>query len=76
VLNHPLAKRRRAELGLSLRQVGELVGVGKDVIVKWERGVTEPRDMASLRKYAEVLQVDLGELAAEPESEPVNAKEA
>jgi repressor LexA len=69
VLNHPLAKRRRAELGLSLRQVGEMVGVGKEVIMRWERGDTEPRNAASLRRYAAALQVDPGDLVAEPEPE-------
>jgi transcriptional regulator with XRE-family HTH domain len=71
VLNTPLAKRRRQELGLSLAQVGVLVGVGRDVIHTWETGKREPRNTESLRRYARALQVDPGQLVAEPESEGV-----
>jgi transcriptional regulator with XRE-family HTH domain len=67
VLNVTLAKRRRKELGLTMAQVGKLVGVGTDVISRWESGEREPRNLESLRRYAHALQVDLNELGAEPE---------
>lgn len=69
MLNVTLAKRRRKELGLTLAQVGELVGVGRDVIHTWETGKREPRNVESLRRYARALGVDLNELGAEPEPE-------
>jgi len=70
VLNLPLARRRRKELGLTLAEVGQLVGVGRDVIQRWETGSREPRNLESLRRYARALQVEIGELAAAPEPEP------
>jgi transcriptional regulator with XRE-family HTH domain len=72
MLNITLAKRRRTELGLTLAQVGELVGVGRDVIHNWESGKREPRNTESLRRYARALQVEAGELVAEPENEAVS----
>jgi transcriptional regulator with XRE-family HTH domain len=69
MLNVTLAKRRRQELGLTLAQVGELCGVGRDVIQRWETGQREPRNAQSLRIYARALQVEPGELVAEPEAE-------
>ncbi len=75
MLNLPLARRRRKELGLTLAEVGQLVGVGRDVIQRWETGSREPRNLESLRRYARALQVEIGELAAapEPEQEQVGA---
>jgi transcriptional regulator with XRE-family HTH domain len=67
MLNVTLAKRRRQELGLTLAQVGQLCGVGRDVIQRWETGQREPRNAQSLRVYARALQVEPGELVAEPE---------
>jgi transcriptional regulator with XRE-family HTH domain len=69
VLNVTLAKRRRAELGLTLKQVGDLCGVGKEVIQRWETGTREPRNAESLRRYAAALQVEPGALVAAPEPE-------
>jgi transcriptional regulator with XRE-family HTH domain len=69
VLNVTLAKRRRRELGLTLAQVGELCGVGKEVIQRWETGTREPRNAESLRRYAAALDVAPGDLVAEPEPE-------
>jgi transcriptional regulator with XRE-family HTH domain len=71
VLNHPLAKRRRQELGKTLRQVGLEVGVGEDVISRWERGEREPRNAETLRAYARALDLEPGRLVAEPENEAV-----
>jgi len=70
-MNITLAKRRRRELGLTFAQVGELVGVGRDVVQRWEAGSREPRNAESLRRYAAALQCEPGELVAEPEPEAV-----
>lgn len=72
MLNHPLAKRRRKELGKTLRQVGLECGVGEDVISRWERGEREPRNAESLRRYAAALDLEPGQLVEEPEPEAVN----
>jgi transcriptional regulator with XRE-family HTH domain len=69
VLNTTLAKRRRKDLGLTLKQVAVLCGVGEDVVSRWENGHREPRNAESLRRYATALQVEPGELVAEPEPE-------
>jgi transcriptional regulator with XRE-family HTH domain len=77
MLNITLAKRRRRELGLTLREVGVLVGqevgepggIGRDVIQRWEAGEREPRNTEWLRAYAKALQVSREELTAAPESE-------
>jgi transcriptional regulator with XRE-family HTH domain len=69
VLNTTLARRRRKELGLTMAQVAQMCGVGIDVISRWEGGQREPRSLDLLRRYARALEVDLGELTAEPEPE-------
>jgi len=71
VLNVTLARRRRKELGLTQGQVAQLVGVTLDTICRWEAGNREPRSTVSLRRYAAALQVEPGELVAEPEPEGV-----
>jgi len=34
-------KSRRKELGITLEQIGDIVGVGKSTVRKWERGMIE-----------------------------------
>jgi len=34
-------KNRRLELGLTLEEIGEMVGVGKSTVMKWETGYIE-----------------------------------
>lgn len=67
MLNTTVAQRRRKDLGLTLAQVGDLVGVDKSVIKRWEDGDREPQTLDALRRYARALQVDAGELVAVPE---------
>ena len=38
-------KQRREELGLTLEEVGNIVGVGKSTVRKWETG-----DIANMRR--------------------------
>ncbi|MGH2114882.1 helix-turn-helix domain-containing protein [Aerococcus urinaeequi] len=33
-------KYRRKELGITLEQLGDIVGVGKSTVSKWEQGMT------------------------------------
>lgn len=50
-------KDRRIELGLTLEQVGELVGVGKSTVRKWENGLIENMGRDKISKLARALQV-------------------
>lgn len=50
-------KDRRIELGLTLEQVGELVGVGKSTVRKWENGLIENMGRDKISKLAKALQV-------------------
>ncbi|MCY7730914.1 helix-turn-helix domain-containing protein [Aerococcus urinaeequi] len=34
-------KYRRKELGTTLKQIGDIVGVGRSTVLKWERGMIE-----------------------------------
>lgn len=84
MLNHPLAKRQRQQIGKTLRQVGLevsktlqeehgwTVSIGEDVISRWERGEREPRNSETLRAYAHALELEPGRLVAKPEAEAVN----
>ena len=73
-LNTTLAQQRRKELGLSLHQAARLIGVTHVALLRWEQGSTEPRSIDSLRAWARVLGVEVGDLLAGPEV--ANAKEA
>lgn len=50
-------KGRRIELGLTLEQVGELVGVEKSTVRKWENGLIESIRRDKISKLAKSLQV-------------------
>jgi transcriptional regulator with XRE-family HTH domain len=67
VLNLTLIKRRRLELGLTMAQVGQLCGVGTDVVSRWEAGLREPRNSDSLQRWARALQLEAGDLYIEDE---------
>lgn len=69
MLNTTLARQRRADLGLTLAQVGDQVGVTRQVVQRWEAGNAEPRSLDTLRRYAKALGVELDDLVADPEPE-------
>ena len=50
-------KERRKELGLTLEQVGEIVGVGKSTVRKWETGDIENMKRDKIAKLAKALKV-------------------
>jgi transcriptional regulator with XRE-family HTH domain len=54
-------RKLREERGLSLAELGELTGVGKIPIARFEWGTFEPR-LNTLRKLARALEVTLDEL--------------
>lgn len=50
-------KQRREELGLTLEEVGQYVGVGKSTVRKWENGVINNMGRDKIAKYASVLRI-------------------
>ena len=50
-------KIRRMELGLTLEEVGQRVGVGKSTVRKWETGMIENMRRDKIAKLAEVLDL-------------------
>jgi transcriptional regulator with XRE-family HTH domain len=48
---------RRKELGLTLEQVGDEVGVGKSTVRKWEKGMIKNMGSDKIAKLAKVLQL-------------------
>lgn len=57
-----LIKSRRLELGMTLEEVGDKVGVGKSTVRKWETGLIENMRRDNLVSLAEVLQLSPLEL--------------
>ncbi len=53
----PDIKSRRKELNLTLEQVGDLVGVGKSTVRKWETGDIENMKRDKIVKLAKALKV-------------------
>lgn len=50
-------KDRRLELGLTLEEVGELVGVGKSTVRKWENGDIDNMRRDKIASLAKALQI-------------------
>ncbi len=53
-----LIKNRRLELGLTLEEVGDAVGVGKSTVRKWETGHIQNMRRDRIALLAKVLQMD------------------
>lgn len=50
-------KKRRLELGLTLEQVGNYVGVGKSTVKKWESGFISNIGRDKIANLAEILKI-------------------
>ena len=55
-------KTRRLELGLTLEEVGQAVGVGKSTVRKWENGMIKNMGRDKVAALASVLQIPAVEL--------------
>jgi transcriptional regulator with XRE-family HTH domain len=66
LLNTARAVQRREEMGLSLAELGGLVGVDASTVYRWEAGEREPRS-EKLRDWARVLGIEVAELYADPD---------
>lgn len=53
-----IIEARREELGLTLDQIGQYVGVAKSTVKKWESGQIKEMRRDKLIKLAEILQLD------------------
>lgn len=60
-------KNRRLELGLTLEQVGNHVGVSKSTVRKWETGFISNMRRDKIAKLAEILQLSPIDLMDDPE---------
>lgn len=57
-----IADRRRAQ-GLTQEQLAERLGISKNAVSKWERGLNLP-DVSLMQPLCGILQIDLNELFA------------
>lgn len=53
-----LINSRRQELGLTLEQVGDAVGVGKSTVRKWEQGMIKNMRRDKIEKLAQILEMN------------------
>lgn len=60
---------RRQQLGLTLEDIGNAVGVGKSTVKKWETGFISNMRRDRINALANVLQVSPLALVVDPESE-------
>ena len=49
---------RRKELGLTLEEVGDAVGVGKSTVRRWENGMIKNMGRDKIAKLAKILKMD------------------
>ncbi len=68
-------KERRLELGLTLEEVGNIVGVGKSTVRKWETGAIENMKRDKISLLAKALQVSPAFIMGWEESEEKSKKE-
>lgn len=61
-------RNRRLELGLTLEQVGDYVGVSKSTVRKWETGFISNMRRDKIAKLAHILKLSPLELVDDPES--------
>ena len=60
---------RRQQLGLTLEDVGQAVGVGRSTVQRWEKGMIRNMGRDKIAALARVLQMDPVEFVPGPESE-------
>ena len=62
-------KSRRIQLGLTLEDVAQAVGVGRSTVRKWETGMIKNMGRDKIAALAKVLQISPVELVPMPNSE-------
>lgn len=56
-MSNNFIKERRKELGLTLEQIGDYVGVGKSTVKKWESGAIKNMRRDKIIKLSQILKV-------------------
>lgn len=54
--------KRRKELGMTLEEVGKIVGVGKSTVRKWETGMIKDMGVSRLEPIAKALKMSVEDL--------------
>ncbi len=67
-------KDRRLELGLTLEEVGTIVGVGKSTVRKWETGAIENMKRDKIALLAKALKVSPAFIMGLEDSNPIDEK--
>ena len=62
-------KARRIELGLTLEDVAQAVGVGRSTVQRWESGLIRNMGRDKIAKLAAVLQISPVELVPSPNTQ-------
>jgi len=70
-----MIRDRRRELGLTLEQVGDIVGVGKSTVRKWEAGVIRNLRRDKIALLAQALQLEPVDLIDLGDREPAETIE-
>lgn len=63
-------KNRRLELGLTLEDVAQAVGVGRSTVQRWESGLIQNMKRDKIAALAKVLQMDPVEFVPMPHADP------
>lgn len=66
---------RRKELGLTLEEVGDAVGVGKSTVRKWENGMIKNMGRDKIVRLAKVLQIPSVELVPDGSQDELSSDE-
>ena len=70
-----LIKNRRKELGITLEEIGDYVGVSKTTVQRWESGNISNMRRDRIKKLSEILQLEAEELLGiTPQTENVFAR--
>lgn len=66
-----LIKERRIAKGMTQEELGEIVGVQKSAVAKWENGRVSEIKRSTLKKLADALGISPVQLLGDVESDPV-----
>jgi transcriptional regulator with XRE-family HTH domain len=68
-----IIKQARISKGLSQEELGEMVGVQKSAVAKWENGRVSEIKRSNLKKLADALGLRPSQLLGDIEADPVGA---
>lgn len=68
-------KNRRVELGLTLEEVGQAVGVGRSTVQRWESGLIKNMGRDKIAALAKVLRINPVDLVPMPGTDKTEDEE-